>query len=176
MAKVSFSKLGLKAAAAEPKIIEFNGQQIEVKQYLPIQEKLNLIGRVLEQAHDQDNDFQNPVKCKVILTMEIIYAYTNITFTDKQKEDITKLFDLVDSSGLVDTIFEAIPEYELNTLEDGVTDTTEAYYKYRNSIFGILDNLKQNYSEVSFDVNSLFKELQNSENVGLLKEVLTKLG
>lgn len=176
MAKVSFSKLGLKAVAAEPKVIEFNEQQIEVKQYLPIQEKLNLIGRVLEQAHDQDNDFQNPVKCKVILTMEIIYTYTNITFTDKQKEDITKLFDLIDGNGLVDTIFEAIPEYELNTLEDGVTDTTEAYYKYRNSIVGVMDVLKQDQYNMDFDIQKSVKAIKDPEVATFLKTLLTELG
>ena len=176
MAKVSFSKLGLKAVATEPRVIEFNGQQIEVKQYLPIQEKLNLIGRVLEQAHDQDNDFQNPVKCKVILTMEIIYAYTNITFTDKQKEDIAKLFDLIDGNGLVDIIFEAIPEYELNTLEDGVSETTKAYYKYKNSILGLLDTMKMDYDDLNLDINNLKADLDNPEMFGFLKDVLTKMG
>jgi hypothetical protein len=39
MAKVAFNKLGLKMNQ-ETKNIVFNGQSIEIKQYLPINEKL----------------------------------------------------------------------------------------------------------------------------------------
>ena len=42
MAKVAFSKLGLKINN-DVKTVVFNEQTIEVKQYLPIEEKLNLI-------------------------------------------------------------------------------------------------------------------------------------
>jgi len=50
MAKVTFTKLGLKVNQ-EIKTIEYNEQVVEIKQYLPIQEKLQLIGRVIEFAH-----------------------------------------------------------------------------------------------------------------------------
>jgi hypothetical protein len=176
MAKVSFSKLGLKSVNTEVKTVDFNEQTIEVKQYLPIQEKLDLISRVLNLAHDQDNNFSNPVKRSVLLTLEIMYAYTNINFTDKQKEDPAKLFDLLDGSGLVDVVFEAIPQYELNTLEDGVKETTEAFYKYQNSILGLLDTMKQDYSDLDFDIAKLQEGIQNPEMVGFLKDVLTKMG
>ena len=176
MAKVSFSKLGLKTINTEIKTVEFNEQTIEVKQYLPIQEKLELISRVLNLAHDEDNNFSNPVKRNVLMTLEVVYTYTNINFTDKQKEDPAKLFDLMDGSGLIDIVFEAIPEYELNTIEDGVIDTTEAFYKYQNSIYGVLDGMKEGYSNLEFDITKLQEDLQNPENIGFLKNVLTKLG
>ena len=176
MAKVSFSKLGLKTINTEIKTVEFNEQTIEVKQYLPIQEKLELISRVLNLAHDEDNNFSNPVKRSVLMTLEVIYAYTNISFTDKQKEDPAKLFDLMNGSGLIDIVFEAIPEYELNTIEDGIIDTTEAFYKYQNSIYGVLEGLKENYSDLDFDIAKLQEGLQDPENVGFLKDILTKLG
>jgi len=46
MAKLSFTKLGLKVNQ-DIKTIEYNGQNIEIKQYLPIQDKLKLIGDVI---------------------------------------------------------------------------------------------------------------------------------
>ena len=60
MAKVAFTKLGLKRKD-EVKTVNINNNVIEVKQYLPINEKLELIGRVLNQAAD-DNNFSNPIK------------------------------------------------------------------------------------------------------------------
>ena len=83
MAKVSLTKLGLKVNQ-NVKNIEFNEQIIEVKQYLPIDDKLNLIARVIENSYDIKNNFSNPVKINVFGELEIIMAYTNLSFTDKQ--------------------------------------------------------------------------------------------
>lgn len=176
MAKVSFSKLGLKSVNTEIKAVEFNDQIIEVKQYLPIQEKLELISRVLNLAHDQDNNFSNPVKAGVFTTLEILYAYTNINFTDKQKEDPAKLYDLVGGSGLIGVVFDAIPIDELEVIGTGVKETIEAFYKYQNSILGLMDSMKQDYSNLDFDIEKLQEGIQNPEMVGFLKDVLTKMG
>jgi hypothetical protein len=99
MAKVSFTKLGLKINQ-EIKTIDFNEQLIEVKQYLPISEKLELMSTVINNSAD-DNNFANPVKTRVFTMLEIMYAYTNINFTEKQKEDPAKLYDILLSSGLI---------------------------------------------------------------------------
>jgi hypothetical protein len=48
-----------------------------------------------------DNNFANPVKTRVFTMLEIMYAYTNINFTEKQKEDPAKLYDILLSSGLI---------------------------------------------------------------------------
>ena len=86
MAKVTFSKLGL-SKNTEVKEIEWNDQKIEVKQYLPIEEKINLVGKILNESVD-DNGYYNPIRLNIYTNMEIIIAYTNISFTEKQKEDI----------------------------------------------------------------------------------------
>ena len=78
MAKVSFSKLGLKAKN-DIKTIEFNGQNIEVKQYLPINDTLELISKVINQSAD-DNNFSNPVKLDIFTAIEVIDYYTNILY------------------------------------------------------------------------------------------------
>jgi hypothetical protein len=49
MAKVAFNKLGLTKNTSVASF-DWNGQTIEVKQYLPAQEKLNLIADVLNQC------------------------------------------------------------------------------------------------------------------------------
>ena len=63
MAKLAFTKLGLKANN-QIKTVLFNEQEIEVKQYLPINNKLELISNVINASHD-DNNFANPVKVSV---------------------------------------------------------------------------------------------------------------
>lgn len=174
MAKVSLTKLGLKVNQ-DIKTIKFNEQIVEVKQYLPVNDKLELIGNVINSAHD-DNNFANPVKVSVFTTLEIMYAYTNINFTDKQKEDPTKLYDMLISSGLVCEVINAIPEAEYHEVISGIGDSIKAIYTYQNSVMGILDTISTDYSNLNLDASEIQKKLSDPNNLTLLKDVLTKLG
>lgn len=175
MAKIAFSKLALKKQE-EIKTININNNAIEIKQYLPVNDKLALISRVVNLSHDSDNNFPNPIKVEIIGTLEIIYAYTNLSFTDKQKEDIGKLYDLLDSNGVVTAIISQIPGDEYDFVVSGINDTIDAVYKYQNSALGILDTIGQDYSNLELDAQKLQEKMNNPENLALLKDVLTKLG
>ena len=174
MAKVSFTKLGLKKKE-EIKNITINDQVIEVKQYLPISDKINIITNVIEKSAD-DNNFANPVKVEVFANLEIIYAYTNISFTDKQKENPTKLYDLLEENGIIAEVIAAIPENEYALLLGWIDETIEAFYTYRNSVMGIMEQISADYSNLSLDATEIQQKLADPQNLELLKNVMTKLG
>jgi hypothetical protein len=174
MAKLAFSKLGLKS---DNQVVELhiNEQVIEVKQYLPVNDKLGLISRVINLSADQNN-FANPVKVEVFGALEIIQAYTNLSFTEKQKEDVCKLYDLLESNGIIDKVINAIPKKEYDFLLDGINESIKAVYAYRNSVMGIMEIVSQDYSNLDLDATTISEKIQNPENLTLLKDVLTKLG
>ena len=174
MAKLAFTKLGLKINT-DIETFEFNEQTIEVKQYLPVNDKLTLVSEVINNSADENN-FANPVKVEVYTTVAIIEAYTNITFTDKQKEDITKLYDKLVSSELYQTILRLIPVEEINSLFDALRSSIDAIYNYRNSVMGILENISTDYSNLDLDASAIQAKLADPENMALLKNILTKLG
>ena len=170
MAKVTFSKLKCKINDAEVPV-QIGEETIMVKQYLPIQEQLGLIGRVIELAHDQDHNFSNPVKAQVFCDLEIIFTYSNIAFTEKLKENLPKLYDLLDSSNIITQIKAAIPAQELKAIEVGVHDSIEALYKYQNSLLGLLDTIKTDYSHLQFDITELAEKISNKDSLELLKTI-----
>ena len=172
--KPTFAKLGLKMNNSINTIV-FNDQEIEVKQYLSINEKLDLIAAVINQAAD-DNNFMNPVKTEVFMKLEIVFRYTNISFTDKQREDLVKLYDLMDSNGLFDAVINEIPENEYNTIADGVMNCSEAIYVYQNSIMGVLERVSTDYNNMNLDLDVLKEKFKDLGDVSLLQEVVTKLG
>lgn len=174
MAKIGFTKLSLKRKN-EVKTITINNNQIEIKQYLPVNEKLDLIARVINGAHDQNN-FPNPIKIEVIGTLEMIMVYTNISFTEKQKEDIPKLYDLLEENGVIKDIISQIPEDEYNFIIDGINKTVDAVYTYNNSVLGILEAVSKDYSNLDFDATQIQKKMADQENLKLVRDVLTKLG
>lgn len=176
MAKVSFKNLGLKVNQ-EVKTIKFNEQEIEVKQYLPVNDKLELISKVINNASASDtNNFANPVKIGMYMALEVMYTYTNLNITDKQKEDEPKLYDMIYSSGLFAAVQDAIPQVEQDNLARGIWDSVEAIYKYKNSVLGILETVGQDYSNLNLDASEIQSKLADPQNMELLKNVLTKLG
>lgn len=174
MPKISFTKLGLKRGD-EVNTVNFNGNIIEVKKYLPIEEKLDLVAFVLNNSADQNN-FANPLKMEVFMNLGILYYYTNITFTDKQKEDAPKLYDLVEENGLVDAVIAEMDELEYDTITKAVDETIKEFYKYKNSAMGIMEMITTDYSNLNLEAEEINNNLSNPENLALLKDILTKMG
>ena len=174
MARIPFTKLKCKINTNE--IPDQIGEEtIAVKQYLPIQEKLELIGNVVMAAHEQDENYSNPVKAGVYRDLEVIFAYTNISFTEKQKEDLPKLYDMLYSSGVITEVLKNIPEDEYMEIVFGVRDSIEAIYKYQNSILGVLDTIKTDYSDTEFDLSKI-QEALTSSDLSMVKDIISKLG
>ena len=173
MPKVPFSKLNLKKID-KVQVVTINGLEVEVKQYLPVAEKLELIANVLNNSAD-DNNFANPVKTYVLSHLEIIYAYTNLSFTDKQKEDPAKLYDILETNGIIDSIILAMPPSEYDNLIDDITSTIDAYYKYKNSALGILEAATTDYKNLDLEASDIQKKIADPDNLTLLKDVITKL-
>lgn len=173
MAKVSFLKLALPKTSTTGNL-DINGQTVEVKKYLPVDEKLELIEEVINQSHDENN-FPNPLKVEVFFTIAIVKYYTNITFTEKQLETPTKIYDMLILGGF-DLIKEMIPADEYNHLKAALDKTLDAIYAYRNSVLGILDSVSTDYSNLDLDAAEIQKTIADPNNLALLKDVLTKLG
>ena len=174
MAKVSYTKLGL-TKNDKKEFLKWGEQTIEIKQYLPFEDKLHLIEHIVNNSLD-DKGYINPCRCDFFEKLEIFYAYTNINFTDKQKEDEAKLFDLLVGSGLMSQVLKLIPEEELEMIDDSVCELIASIYEYRNSARGIMEMITSDYSNLELDADKLQKSIGDPDNLKLLREVLEKLG
>lgn len=179
MAKVPFSKLDVKLNTCDFVMCHENSKgevvQYEVKNYLPIKEKMELVSRIINQSTD-DNGFYNPMRVKLYTTLEVVYAYTNLTFTPKQKEDPFKLYDLLVGTGLYNDITNHICSEDLAELEGSIWDTIKSVYSYRNSVMGIIESVSADYSSLNLDATEIQQKLADPNNLELLRNVLSKLG
>jgi hypothetical protein len=174
MAKPTFAKFGLKVDQSVKKVV-FNEQEFEVKQYLPIGNKLDLISNIVNNSID-DNNFANPARIEIYTVIEIVKGYTNISFTEKQLEDVFKLYDLIVSSGLGKLIRENMCSDEFDFITVTVDATIAEIYEYKNSVMGILEAISADYSNLNLDASEIQSKLADPNNMALLKDVLTKLG
>lgn len=172
--KPTFSKLKLQLNK-ETTPVQIGEQTIQVRKYLPIEEKLELISKVIMQAHEPESNYNNPVKTDALIALELIFAYTDLVFTDKQKEDLPKLYDLLHCNNIDTMIIDAIGENEYNEVKAGVYRSIDAIYSYQNSVLGILDNVKQSQVDTEGSLKDIQEFLQSDE-IKPLKEIVSKLG
>lgn len=155
------------------KEFEFNDATIQVRQYLPFQEKLDLISDIINSSGDGQG-FYNSAKLGFFEDMKIMEAYTDIEF--EEGYDAMQVYDTFCAGDFFPQMYKLIPGSEINFIIENVERTIDNIYKYRNSAYGILDALKTDYSDLNLDVDKLTSQLSNGENVEFLKEVLDKMG
>lgn len=175
MAKVAFTKLALQRNG-ESKNWQFNDQTIEVKEYIPMKEKMEMARSVIQQVTEKNDTYMDEFAFRVFMDLEIVFNYTNISFTDKQKEDSYKLYDLLVSSGFIKRLRQQVDCDQLDELELYTYETLHNYFNYRNSIYGIMDTMNQDYGSLAKEAEQLRADIVNPTSLGVLKETLTQLG
>lgn len=141
MAKTSYANLKLKINDSV-KTFDFNGNQIEILQYLPVDDKYSLINITLQKS--KEGSIYNAVKKDMYFHLNLVYLYTNISFTEKQREDESKLYDTLKSNGLLDLIIQNMDEEEYDILYSYLVETEEDILNYKNTIGGAISEIIEN--------------------------------
>jgi hypothetical protein len=159
MSKVSYSSLKLKKDNTVS-TFEFEGQEIEVLNYLGVEEKYDLIMVTLQKA--EEDGIYNQLKVDMFFHLHLIYMYTNINFTEKQKEEESKLYNALKSSGFMDAFLKAIPQDEYNELYYYISHTIDDIMKYKNTagavLQSVINDLPKNAEKMKEIMESFDKE------------------
>lgn len=140
MGKVSYNNLKLKVDK-EVTIFDFQGNEIEVLNYLPYNSKYDLLMITLQQS--EENGIYNPVKLEMHFNLNLVYMYTNLSFTDKQREDEEKIYDCLKSQGFFYQFLNAINEEEYNWLFETLQELVDVNLHYRNTAGAVLQSIIQ---------------------------------
>ena len=97
-------------------------------------------------------------------------------FTDEEKEDPTNLYNILESNNVISAIISLIPKDEYNYLKSTTDELIKNFYAYRNSVLGILEAVNEDYTATQADLDNIIKEVEDPNSLGLLKEIMTKLG
>lgn len=159
MGKVSYTNLKLQVNT-DVKVCDFKNQKIEVLQYASIKDKYDLVMIALQKS--LEDGIYNPIKIDTYFHLGLIYVYSNLNITDKQREDEFKLYDTLASSGLMDEIINLIPEEEYTALQNYIDELVKYSMKYRNtavSLFrSIIDDLPKNAQAAKEIVDNFDKD------------------
>lgn len=178
MAKVAFSKFDAKVNNKVKNVSYTNSKgetiEYEVREYLPFEEKMEVINRIVNYCIDE-NGFANPLKEKLYTVLEMVYAYTNLSFTEKQKENEFKLYDLFMSTGIYQSVIDNIGVSEFVEIKASISEFIRNVYAFKNSAVGILSFIAGDYSALDYQASDIQVKLADPDNLSLLKDVVSKL-
>lgn len=173
MAKINFKELAPQKEMAL-KTYSINNNHILIEQYLPISKKMALVEKILTESVDETGFF-SPMRLKAYYTIEMMRAYTNISITDKMMETPDKIYDLIQINEL-NKVIQEIPQSERNVMWHGVLDSASAITTYQTSLVGMMKTISNDYSATKINVEEIMKTLDQPEKVGLVKDILEKIG
>lgn len=136
--KVSYANMKLKTNTTV-NTFEFCGQKIEVLKYLPAADKYDLLMITLQKS--LEGNIYNEFKLNLYFELNLVYMYTNISFTEKQREDEFKLYDTLRSNGFFELFYEALDDKEYEELFDQIAELKTTMEKSKNSVAGVIANI-----------------------------------
>ena len=142
--KISYANMKLKTKT-EVNIFDFFGQKIQVLKYLPAQDKYDLLMITLQKS--LEGNIYNEFKLNLYFELNLVYMYTNLSFTDKQREDEFKLYDTLKSNGFFDLFYNAMEDSEFNDLFEQINELKTTLEKEHLSTAGIIENVITNLPE-----------------------------
>ena len=173
------SKISLKDVtpikAIPPQEIEINGKKVLVEQYLPLEKKAAMIERILANSVDETG-FISPVRLEVFFRLEVVRCYSNISITDKMMEQPEKLFDQLVMNKVIGAVSCGMPTEEWEYIEKSVNKCAKAVQAYQNSFVGVMKAINKDYDATKLNVEELMATLDQPDKVGLVKEILEKIG
>ena len=175
MAKVAFNKLN-KVKSIPDIVYEWEGNDFIIKQYLPLEKKLDIIETVISLSGNGEEGFFNIIKLQTFYTIEMLKNYTNISFTEKQEEDPAKLYDGILLNHIWENLGEQIPERERVYIWDNILELAHRVTEYNNSVLGVLKNVSQNKEALDFNLTNLIQDISNPEKLETVRQLFDVTG
>lgn len=152
---MKYSDLNLKINT-KTKLVKIGDFEIEVSEYLPMRDKIDLVQIALQKA--EENGTYNDMKLDMYFNLYIIYMYTNLEFTDEEKEDEFTLYDELQSNDIIISVIGTMEEYEYDTLLEYLNvmkDTNMEYNLSAASLFKtFIQDMPKNAAAAAEIINS----------------------
>ena len=149
---------------------------LDVRKYLPINEKTDLIQFVVNSAIDDLTGCFSPVRTEVFFSLGVCKWYAGITFEDVLPEQLSDVYDKLDQNEIIGDIMRAIPEEEIVFMNELVDDTIRDIARYNNSFAGIMQVASQNSEELNHWIDDSLEKIKNKEGIEQLEVIKDVVG
>lgn len=124
-----------------PKTITINDIQVKVKQYIPVEDKIDLIQTALQKS--EENGIYNDIKLDIHFHLNIVYLYTDIEFEQDDFEDEMLIYNRLAINNVFDKVIGKMDEDEYNSLYNFLQIAKKDNLEYKNSAAAVLRRMVQ---------------------------------
>ena len=161
MALVQYNNLNLNEIESKSKTFEFNGETIEVYQYLPFNDKYDLVEITLENS--LENHGYNELALDMNFHLNLILMYTNLTFEKEELDDPIMLYNQFMESGLLDYVMDNMNKNEYEYLLNMIEAEKNKREQYAHSFVGIFNEITKNLPEISKETAELINNFDENK-------------
>jgi hypothetical protein len=153
---MNYSDLNLKVNTDCNTISILPGCDINVLKYASIEEKSDIIHLALQDS--EENGLFNLFKIKMFFALYIIYTYTDLEFSQEEKDDPTTLYDKLKSTGVLDAIMGAMETTEYDDLVVTLEKTMKIKLEYSNTIIALLRSFIQDLPTNATEAKNIIEQ------------------
>jgi len=144
---MKYSELNLREPEVEKASIKLNsGVDLDVRMYLPIDDKANLITWAINLALDDKTGCISPIRFEVCFAIAVVKWYADIELDDDTP--LSTIYDIFELNDVINQVMGAIPVPEIDFLRDLAKDTAEDIVRYNNSFAGMITGIGDNAGEL----------------------------
>lgn len=176
MKEIAFNTMGIQPNIGV-KEVDFKSMVLEVRTYLPIDDKTQFIQFVVNGALDEMTGTFSPLRTEVYFAIAVCRWYAGITFTEEDLVNVAAVYDALETNGVIDTIVSEIPEEEMGFISSLVEETTKDIARYNSSAAGIIQSMNSDASGLDTQITQILDKIKNSEGLeqlAVIKDVVGK--
>lgn len=157
----------------DAKVVDFEGKDLFIKQYLPAEKKYQFIDRMITVMGVNEQGFK-PLLSDILFNVYIVESYSNIILTDEDHSDIFKTYDILNIKGAIDLVIKNIPLKEYQEVCHFYDETLKETIKYNQSFTSLLRTVIDGVSNFMTDAG---KEIEgfDPEKYEAVSGILKKL-
>lgn len=146
--------------------------EFQIKDFVSTERKVDLVGLTIEECFI--DGIVNPMVLRYIFDVNCILVYTDLQIEQSKKADKLALYDEFKKKGVLESFkkkMELKYSGELIALWDSTLKWKKDYTEHKNSIYGIIDNIK-NFVEIFMEKTDIKMEDLKNLQLGELGQII----
>ena len=173
--RMNFKELNLRAPDPEFRKIKLNsGVELNVRAYLPIDAKADLITWVINMALDDKTGSISPIRFEACFSIAVVQRYCGIEIPEDSV--LSETYDLLETNDVIAQVMGVIPEDEITFLKELALDTVADISRYTSSFAGVMSTLNTDTSELTQRLQEIMQSIKNNEGMEQLAAIKDMVG
>jgi hypothetical protein len=93
--------------------------------------------------HSEENGVYNPLLVDMFFNLYLVYMYTDLVFTPEERQDPSKIYDMLESNGVIKAVINSMNPNEYKYLTTIMKKEIALKQTYRRTLASVLNNMME---------------------------------